>query len=112
MPKIVFKTKGKDLTVEVEKGISILEAALRHRVPIYHTCGGNCSCSTCHVLVHQGAEYLSKMEEMEASVLDSFDLKPPHRLGCQSIVMGGIVEVEIPKRLKAPRPNKTPTLPE
>jgi hypothetical protein len=44
-------------------------------------------------------------------VLDSFDLAPPHRLGCQARVMGDI-EVEIPTRSKAPRPNKTPPLPE
>ena len=112
MPKIIFKGKGRDRTVDVEKGVSILEAALRHHVPIYHTCGGNCSCSTCRVLVLKGAEHLSPMEDMEATVLDSFDLKPPHRLGCQSIVTGGIVEVEVPQRSKAPRPNKTPPLPE
>ena len=110
MPKILFKNKG--LSVDVEKGISILEAALRHRVPIFHTCGGNCSCSTCRVLVLKGSENLSKMEPMEAEILDSFDLKAPHRLGCQTLVMGGTVEVEIPKRTRAPRPNKTPPLPE
>ena len=110
MPKITFKNAGK--TFEVEEGISVLQAALRHNVPLYHTCGGNCSCSTCRVLVLKGAEHLSKMEPMEAEVLDSFDLKPPHRLGCQSILTGGTVEVEIPDRSKAPRPNKTPPLPE
>ena len=110
MPKIIFKN-FKEI-FEVEKGISILNVALRHHIPVYHTCGGNCSCSTCRVLVLKGAEHLSKMEAMEAEVLDSFDLKPPHRLGCQSILMGGTVEVEIPSRSKAPRPNKTPPLPE
>ncbi len=110
MPKIFFKNENR--TVEVEKGTSILEAALKHDIPIYHTCGGNCSCSTCRVLVLKGAEHLSKMDDMEAQVLDSFDLKMPYRLGCQSIVTGGMVEVDIPSRSKAPRPNKTPVLPE
>ena len=110
MPKILFTTQNK--TVEVERGISILEAALRHNIPLYHTCGGNCSCSTCRILVLEGSEHLSAMESMEREVLDSFDLKPPHRLGCQSTVLGGTVEVEIPSRVKAPRPNKTPPLPE
>ena len=109
MPKIFFKNLNR--TVEVEKGTSILEAAERHQVPLYHTCGGNCSCSTCRVLVLKGAEHLSKMGEMEAEVLDSFDLKAPHRLGCQSLLLGGTVEVEVPDRAKAPRPNKTPPLP-
>ena len=110
MPKVTFKNSG--VTVDVEKGVSILEAAMRHNVPLYHTCGGNCSCSTCRVLVLKGAENLSKMEPMEADILDSFDLKAPYRLGCQTLVMGDAVEVEIPKRTRAPRPNKTPPLPE
>ena len=110
MPKITFRNAGK--TFEVEKGISVLEAALRHRVTIYHTCGGNCSCSTCRVLVLKGAENLSAMEPSEAEVLDSFDLGPPHRLGCQALVFGDKVEVEVPKRKKEPRPNKTPIVPE
>ena len=110
MPKILFKNKNR--TVDVEKGISVLEAALRYDVPIYHTCGGNCSCSTCRILVLSGAENVSPMDAMEAGILDAFDLKAPHRLGCQTLVMGGVVEVEIPERDKAPRPNKTPPLPD
>ena len=109
MPKITFKNKN--LTVDVEKGISILDAALRHEMPIYHTCGGNCSCSTCRVLVLGGGENLSSAEESEKGILDAFDLLPPHRLGCQAQVLKGDVTVEIPKRVKAPRPNKTPPLP-
>ena len=110
MPKITFKNLHK--TFEVEKGISVLEAALQHQMPIYHTCGGNCSCSTCRVLVLSGAENLSPMEASEAEVLDSFDLNAPHRLGCQALVFGDKVEVEIPRRQREPRPNKTPKLPE
>ena len=108
MPKITFKDA--QLTFEVEKGLSILEAALEHQVPIYHTCGGNCSCSTCRVLVISGQENLSSVEAGEAQILDSFDLKAPHRLGCQALIMDGHVEVDIPKRDKAPRPNKTPLI--
>ena len=109
LPKIVFSDSRR--TVEVEKGTSILEAAMQHNVPLYHTCGGNASCSTCRVMVLNGDEYLSKMETMEMEVLDAFDLRPPHRLGCQALVLNGTVEVHIPDRLKAPRPNKTPLLP-
>ena len=110
MPKIFFKNKN--TTVDVEKGTSILEAALRHNVDLYHTCGGNCSCSTCRILVLKGAENISRMENDEAGILDSFDLKAPHRLGCQTLVLEGTVEVKIPDRSKSPRPNKTPPLPD
>ena len=108
MPKVIFKNKGVETQVEV--GLSILEAALENGVSIYHTCGGNCSCSTCRVLVLKGAENLSGPESSEAQVMEAFDLKPPHRLGCQALILQGEVEVEIPDRGKPPRVNKTPPL--
>ena len=109
MPKITFNNK---VTIEVQPGLSVLEAALEHHVPVYHTCGGNCSCSTCRVLVLKGSENLSVMEDAERQVLDSFDLKAPYRLGCQTLILGGQVQVGIPERDKPPRPNKTPRLSE
>ena len=109
MPHITFRNV--DRTFEVEPGLSVLEAALRHGVPIYHTCGGNCSCSTCRVIVLSGQENLSPMDVSEADVLDSFDLKAPHRLGCQALIFKDQVVVDVPEREKEPRPNKTPKLP-
>ena len=110
MAKLNFKNKNRVL--EISEGLSILEAALEHGVPLYHTCGGNASCSTCRVRVLKGAENLSPVEDAESQVLDAFDLKAPHRLGCQALVMQGEVEVEIPDRTKPPRPNKTPRISE
>lgn len=109
MPKIYFKDQKR--TLEVPKGTSILDAAMEQNVPLYHTCGGNCSCSTCRIVVLKGAENLSPMETDEAEVLDSFDLKAPHRLGCQTRVLQGEVEVEIPSRDRKPRDSKILPLP-
>ncbi len=108
MPKINFQNKK--VIVEAVWGASILETALERKVPIYHTCGGNASCSTCRVLVLDGAENLSPIEEAEAQVLDAFDLTPPHRLACQAVLVSGDVTVEIPDRSKPCRDNKTPRL--
>lgn len=110
MPRITFKIKNTEVTVDVEKGISVLDAALRFKIPIYHTCGGNASCSTCRIVVLGGAKHLSGVETAEAQVLDAFDLKAPYRLGCQSQVLDDVT-VRIPERDKDPRPNKTPPLP-
>lgn len=109
MPKITFVNLSR--TIDASRGESILEAALRAGVPLYHTCGGNCSCSTCRVRVLDGAVKLTPMEPDEAQVLDAFDLKPPYRLGCQARVTGDVT-VEIPERDKEPRPNKTPKVPD
>jgi adenylate cyclase len=34
---------------------TILEAALAASVPLFHICGGNAKCSTCWVLIIEGA---------------------------------------------------------
>ena len=108
MPEIIFRDQR---TIVVDAGESILDTALASGVSIYHTCGGNASCSTCRVIVLKGAENLSPVEQAESEVLDAFDLKPPCRLSCQARILGGAVEVEIPKWERAPRPNKTPQVP-
>ena len=106
MPKIIFSNKN--VTVEVDRGLSILEAALENDINLYHTCGGNASCSTCRVKILRGGENLSGIEPLEAQVLDTFDLKTPYRLGCQALMIKGEVTLEIPDRDKNPRENKTP----
>lgn len=109
MPTVRFLPA--DVVAEVEPGRSVLEAALDSGVSIYHTCGGNASCSTCRVRVLSGREGLTPPENAEAQVLDAFDLKDPYRLACQALVIRGQIAVEIPGRDRAPRPNKTPPLP-
>ena len=108
MPKIIFSNKN--VTVEVNRGLSVLEAALENDINLYHTCGGNASCSTCRVRILKGGENLSPIESAEAQVLDAFDLKTPYRLGCQALMIKGEVTLEIPDRDKNPRENKTPPI--
>jgi ferredoxin, 2Fe-2S len=75
---------------------SILDIALKHNISLEHNCGGNCACTTCHVIVRAGAENLSGMEEDEEDKLDQAPgLTPYSRLGCQSVVSGDVT-VEIP----------------
>ena len=118
MPEIVFPGGGGPASdgkskrvIAAEEGDSLLDAALSAGILIYHTCGGNASCSTCRVVILQGAEYLSPIEEAESEVMDAFDLKSPCRLSCQARIFGGRVEVEIPRWERTPRPNKTPKVP-
>ncbi len=75
---------------------SLLDVALNLGLPLEHTCGGNCACTTCHVVVKSGSEHLSELEELEADRLDTaWDVTPQSRLACQAVV-GGDVECEIP----------------
>jgi 2Fe-2S ferredoxin len=97
----------KNVTVEVDderypladhgKPGSLLDIALAHGIPLEHNCGGSCACTTCHVIVREGAEHLSEMQADEEDRLDMAEgLTIRSRLGCQAVV-GGDVTVEIPE---------------
>jgi 2Fe-2S ferredoxin len=77
---------------------SILDVAINFGIHLEHACGGNCACTTCHVLVKKGKELLSECTEEEADRLDTAaGLELNSRLGCQAIIeKPGEVVVEIP----------------
>ena len=76
---------------------SLLDIALANGIELEHNCGGSCACTTCHVIVREGAENLSEMAEDEEDRLDMADgLTIRSRLGCQAVVRGDVV-VEVPQ---------------
>jgi len=86
-----------NVTVEAKLGQNILEVALANHIPLDHNCGGNCACSTCHVIVKQGFDKLPPMSDEESDQLDEAEgLTLTSRLGCQVKVFHDII-VEIPK---------------
>ena len=102
--RVTFLPLGK--TVEVDdsqypladhgKPGSLLDIALANDIHLEHNCGGSCACTTCHVIVKDGAENLSEMQEDEEDRLDTaVGLTIRSRLGCQCVVRGDVV-VEIP----------------
>ncbi len=67
---------------------SLLETALDNSIDLDHNCGGNCACTTCAVIVEQGAELLSAMKDDERETLSENDkLLPNVRLACQSRIL-------------------------
>ncbi|WP_299591375.1 ISC system 2Fe-2S type ferredoxin [uncultured Microbulbifer sp.] len=102
MPKIVFLPheelcpEGK--VIEVDPGISVCDAALKHGVEIEHACEKACACTTCHVIVREGFDSLGEPDELEEDLLDkAWGLEPDSRLSCQAIVENEDLVVEIPK---------------
>jgi 2Fe-2S ferredoxin len=103
VPKVTIDGK----TVEFESGKlpyqdhgkpeSLLDVCLNFGIHLEHACGGNCACTTCHVIVTKGMENLSELDEDEEG--DRLQMAPGltlrSRLGCQCVVEGD-VEVQIP----------------
>ena len=90
MPKITYKdNQGNSKTLEVEKGLTVMEGAIQNNIPgIDADCGGSMACATCHVYVEEKwLDKLPKAEEGEVDMIDmAFEPKKNSRLSCQLIV--------------------------
>ena len=90
MPKITYKDeKGTSKTIEVEKGLTVMEGAIQNDIPgIDADCGGSMACATCHVYVEEKwLDKLPKPEEGEIDMIDmAYEPKKNSRLSCQLII--------------------------
>ena len=102
MPKVTFIKDGKETTVEFEHGKleyqhhglpeSFLDVAMNLGIPLEHACGGSCACTTCHLIIREGAQNLSEEQDNELDRLDTaWDLTTSSRLGCQAVIKGDVV---------------------
>ena len=73
------------VTLRVPKGLSVLEASLRHGVPHASVCGGKARCSTCRIRVVGDLTALPAPSQREQFVLDRVgaSVDPAVRLACQ-----------------------------
>ena len=80
--KLPYKGHGKPL--------SLLDVAMNFGFHLEHACGGSCACTTCHVVVKEGRQFLSEMEDDEMDrVEQAADYQLNSRLGCQAVIQGG-----------------------
>lgn len=85
-------------TITAAPGTSICEALLENHIAIEHACDMSAACTTCHVIVREGFNSLSELEETEEDLLDrAWGLEANSRLSCQAIVAAQDLVVEIPK---------------
>lgn len=93
---------GKEHTIELEDGFSLMEGAVRNGIPgIDADCGGQCACATCHV--HIPAEWMALTGTAGEQETEMLDLAPERddssRLSCQIMMspeLDGIV-VQMPE---------------
>lgn len=78
---------GREITLEVAEGESLMLAATQHGVPgIIGECGGSMSCATCHVVVDPAwADRAGPPGAFEEDMLDITEAgrQPTSRLSCQ-----------------------------
>ena len=89
MTKIIFiEPDGKEIIVEAQNGLSLLEVAHNNGVSLEGACEGSLACSTCHLIVEKDFfEKLPEPSEEEEDMLDlAWGLTHTSRLGCQIII--------------------------
>lgn len=93
-----FEQRGLDkkILLEVEPDQSLLEIALKNDIDLHHNCGGVCACSTCHLYVKKGEDYMEEMTDKEEDFVDrAINPRLNSRLGCQCVLYAGDGEIEV-----------------
>ncbi len=100
MAKIKFTFEDKNLkpviVEDAEEGYSILEIAEDNDVHLNHNCGGVCACSTCHVYIEKGEDFLEEISDKEEDFVDrAINPRVESRLGCQCVILDEDAEIEV-----------------
>lgn len=107
MPNIRFINSNKQL--EVPEDSNILRMSLRYDGELPNRCGGGI-CGTCVFKTEEGAEFLDKVKIQERRKLGEEWLEKGYRLGCQTFVTNGDIEIswdeEITDQVKKRKPDK------
>ena len=75
---------------------SILELTEDYDIHLNHNCGGVCACSTCHVYVEKGDEFLEEISDKEEDFIDrAINPRLESRLGCQCIILDNKAEITV-----------------
>src|SRR3954469_16315792 len=98
---IKFEQQGiEPVTLEnISPGQSILEAVLDNNIELHHNCGMVCACSTCHIYLEKGEDFVPEITDREEDFIDrARNPKINSRLGCQCILEqgSGVIEVTVP----------------
>ena len=104
--RVIFENGDPERTIEFDPADapfhhdgtsgSILDVLLGHHVHLEHACGGNCACTTCHVVVKEGFRRLGEASEQEEDLLDRAPgLTPTSRLACQAVITDPAAEIVV-----------------
>jgi ferredoxin, 2Fe-2S len=96
--KFRFEQKGMEPVVlsNVDEGQTLLELALRNDIELHHNCGGVCACTTCHLYIENGMDFIDEITDREEDFIDrAVNPRLNSRLGCQSLLLPGEGEIEV-----------------
>jgi 2Fe-2S ferredoxin len=95
---IKFEEKGLEPVTlkDIEEGQTLLEVFLKNDIELHHNCGGVCACTTCHIYIEKGMDFIDEITDREEDYIDrAVNPRLNSRLGCQSLLLEGDGEVQV-----------------
>lgn len=96
----VTDREGQVHELAAEQGLSLMHVLRDAQLGIEGTCGGGCSCGSCHVYVSASlAAHIQHSEADEQDMLEAMadvvEVKPASRLSCQITISGDMDGAEL-----------------
>lgn len=101
MAKIVIENLNNKEVTSIDNSKTVLDIIHENGIDWMHACGKNGRCTTCKIILVEGKEQLSAVNDAEQKFLDIGRLKDGERLACQTYIKGNIV-------IKVAQANKFP----
>ena len=101
MAEVKIKDRdGGEHTLEAPNGVPLMETLRDEDMDVEGTCGGICSCGTCHVYVSpEWADRLPPVGEDEEMMLEAIgevvEVRPNSRLSCQIEISDELEGLEV-----------------
>lgn len=88
MPKV--QTLPDNQAIDIASSETLLDAMIDAEIPITYACGGHAHCSTCRVMILEGAKHCSPLTPAEEELAKSLQFPVHIRLACQTTVTGDV----------------------
>lgn len=100
MATIHFQFEDTDIPPKTVEGkfedMSVLEITEEFDVHLNHNCGGVCACSTCHVYIEKGDDFLEEISDKEEDFIDrAINPRLESRLGCQCVILDENADITV-----------------
>lgn len=102
MALIVIRNLDKKAIPNPDLSKPLLWIFLENGLDWMHACGGKGRCTTCKAVIVTGGENLTPKSAAEVKYEHQHQLMPNERLCCQTKLVQGELEVEVPEESKLP----------
>ncbi|MDN5203334.1 2Fe-2S iron-sulfur cluster-binding protein [Fulvivirgaceae bacterium BMA10] len=101
MLKIVIRNLNNKTIISNNNSKTVLNIIHEHYVDWMHACGAKGRCTTCKMIVLEGAENLSEDSPFEKKCRSLNKIESNERLACQCTLEGAII-IKVPQEYKLP----------